>query len=264
MCASLSKRLMAEFLGTWMLVVVGAGSAAVTLMLANGEPFTSGFNIGIGALGGLSDWMAIGMAFAIVIAGAIYAFGPISGAHFNPAVTVALWASKRFAGKDVLPYCIAQLLGAVVGAFTLVAMLGMDGVTIGGLGAPGAFPGISLAGVFLAETIGTFILMLVIMGMAVDERAPRGLHGLLIGLTVAGVIITMGNISGQGINPARSFGPFIVNSIMGGPNGWGTAWIYLVAPILGAIIAVFCYDKLVKCKKCNECGQYNTDEATIK
>ena len=259
MCASLCKRFFAELFGTWMLVVVGAGAAAVTLLMANGEPVTSGFNIGIGALGGLADWMAIGMAFAIVIAGGIYAFGPISGAHFNPAVTIALWASRRFPGKDVVPYIVAQVLGATIGAATLLLMLGPDGSIIGGLGAPGPFPGISTAGVFAAELIGTFILMLVIMGTAVDDRAPRGLGGLMIGLTVAGVIITMGNISGQGINPARSLGPFIMNSIAGGPNAWSFSWIYIIAPIIGAILAAFCYDVLIKCKKCNKCGQYDID-----
>lgn len=243
---STSKKFVAELIGTWMLVTVGAGAAAVTLMLAEGESKASAFNIGIGALGGLGDWLAIGLAFGIAIAAAIYIFGPVSGAHLNPAVTIALWAGKKFPTKELVPYLVAQFAGATLGAFTLLAMLGSKGTIVGGLGAPGPFPGISLSGVFIAELVGTFILMLTIMGIAVDKRAPQGWAGWMIGLIVAGVITTMGNISGQGINPARTFGPVLVNSIAGGPNGWPVFWIYLAAPIIGAIIAVFVYDAFVK------------------
>ncbi|NLI91652.1 MAG: aquaporin family protein [Peptococcaceae bacterium] len=243
---SIVKKFVAELVGTWMLVTVGAGAAAVTLMLAQGVSKASEFNIGIGALGGLGDWLAIGLAFGIVIAAAIYIFGPVSGAHFNPAVTIALWVSKRFPISEVIPYLVAQFAGASLGAVTLLAMLGSKGVTVGGLGAPGPFPGITLTGVFISELVGTFILMLTIMGVAVDKRAPQGWAGWMIGLIVAGVITTMGNISGQGINPARTFGPVLVDSLAGGPNGWSVFWIYLVAPILGAVIAVFVYDAFVK------------------
>ena len=244
--SSLIKKFFAELIGTWMLVTVGAGSAAVTLMLAEGEKKASAFNIGIGALGGLGDWLAIGLAFGIVITAAIYIFGPVSGAHLNPAVTIALWIGKRFPTGELIPYLVAQFVGASLGAVTILVMLGSKGATVGGLGAPGPFPGMSLTGVFVAELVGTFILMLTIMGIAVDKRAPQGWAGLIIGLIVAGVITTMGNVSGSGINPARSFGPILINSLAGGPNGWPVYWIYLVAPLLGAIIAVWVYDAVVK------------------
>lgn len=243
---SITKKFIAELIGTWMLVVVGAGSAAVTLMIAEGENKASAFNIGIGALGGLGDWLAIGLAFGIVITAAIYIFGPVSGAHLNPAVTIGLWATKRFPTKELVPYLVAQFGGATLGAATLLAMLGSKGATVGGLGAPGPFPGISLTGVFIAELVGTFILMLTIMGIAVDKRAPQGWAGLVIGLIVAGLITTMGNISGQGINPARTLGPVLVDSLAGGPNGWPVFWIYLIAPIIGAIFAALVYDAFVK------------------
>lgn len=246
MQASLTKRFLAELIGTWMLVIVGAGAAAVTLMLAQGEKPASSFSIGIGALGGLGDWLAIGLAFAIVIAAAIYIFGPVSGCHINPAVTIALWVGKRFPGKDVIPYLIAQFVGATLGAATLLAMLGSKGASVGGLGAPGPFPGITPVQVFVAEAVGTFMLMLTIMGIAVDKRAPQGWAGLIIGLIVGGVITTLGNVSGQGINPARTFGPYLIDSLAGGPNLWPVFWIYLVAPIIGAIIAVWVYDAVVK------------------
>lgn len=244
--SSRMKKWVAEFLGTWMLIVVGAGSAAVTLMLAQGEAKASAFSIGIGALGGLGDWLAIGLAFGIAVAAGIYIFGPVSGAHFNPAVTIALWVGKRFPASDVIPYIVAQCLGAIVGALTLLAMIGSKAATVGGLGAPGVFPGISVGGAFLAEAVGTFILMLTIMGIAVDKRAPQGWAGLIIGLIIAGVITTLGNVSGQGINPARSLGPILVDSLSGGPNGWPTFWIFLFGPIIGAILAVWVYDICVK------------------
>ncbi|MDA8229045.1 MAG: aquaporin family protein [Desulfitobacterium hafniense] len=244
--STLSKKFLAELIGTWMLVTVGAGSAAVTLMLAEGEKKASAFNIGIGALGGLGDWLAIGLAFGIVIAAAIYIFGPVSGAHMNPAVTIALWIGKRFPAGEVIPYLLAQFAGASLGAATILVMLGNKGATVGGLGAPGPFPGMSITGVFIAELVGMFILMLTIMGIAVDKRAPQGWAGLMIGLIVAGLITTMGNVSGQGINPARTFGPVFVDSLVGGPNGWPVYWIYLLAPLIGAVMAVWVYDAVVK------------------
>ncbi len=95
---------------------------------------------------------------------------------------------------------------------------------------------------YLAEAVGTFILMYTIMGIAVDRRAPRGWAGFIIGMVVAAVIITMGNISGQGINPARTFGPYLINIFFGGPNLWVHYAGYALGPIIGAVIAAFVYD----------------------
>lgn len=244
--SSLTKKFFAELIGIWMLVTVGTGSAAVTLMLAEGEKKASAFNIGIGALGGLGDWLAIGLCFGIVIATAIYLFGPVSGCHINPSVTIALWITKRIPTKDAIVYIIAQFIGATLGSVTLLGLLGSKGATVGGLGAPGVFPGMSLGQVFLAELVGTFLLMSGIMAYAVDKRAPKSLVGLGIGLNIALIITAFGNISGQGINPARSFGPILVDSLVGGPNGWSVYWIFLVAPIIGAVLAVWVYDAVVK------------------
>jgi glycerol uptake facilitator protein len=118
----------------------------------------------------------------------------------------------------------------------------MDAVTIGGLGATAPFPGISYGQAILAEFIGTFVLMMAIMGAAVDRNAPSGFAGLVIGFTVAGVIITTGNIAGSSLNPARTFGPYLGDLLLGGSNLWGFFPIYIIGPILGAICAAIFYD----------------------
>jgi len=241
---SLIKRSLAELLGTFLLVYFGAGSAAITLMISQGASAPNPFNIGIGAQGGLADWLAIGMAFAIAIAASIYALGRISGAHLNPAVTVALWATRRFPMADVVPYIIAQLAGASLASFLFAATVGNTAVTVGGLGATAPFPGITYGQAILAEAIGTFLLMLTIMGVAVDERAPPGFAGLIIGLTVGGIITTTGNIAGASLNPARTFGPYLGDYLLGGSSLWHFYPIYIVGPVAGALAAAFVYDYL--------------------
>jgi glycerol uptake facilitator protein len=246
MTMTLAKRSAAELIGTMLLVYFGPGAMAITLMIAQGTNTPTPFNIGIGALGGLGDWLAIGFAFGFVIAGVIYSLGMISGAHINPAVTIALWATKRFPTKDAVAYVIAQLIGAALGSILFALSAGMDAVVIGGLGATAPFPGISTTQVILAEAIGTFVLMLVIMGVAVDRRAPPGFAGLIIGLTVAGVITTTGNIGGSSLNPARTFGPYLGDTLFGGPILWEFFPLYIVGPVIGALAAAFVYDLLVK------------------
>ncbi|HOV66827.1 MAG TPA: MIP/aquaporin family protein [Methanoregulaceae archaeon] len=241
---SIGRRAVAEGVGTLLLVYFGAGAAAITLMLARGTTPATPFSIGIGALGGLGDWFAIGMAFAIVIAGSIYALGRCSGAHLNPAVTIALVATRRFPWSDAAVYIVAQCVGASLGSILFALSAGPDAVLVGGLGATAPFPGIGMGQAILAEAIGTFVLMLVIMGAAVDSRAPPGFAGLVIGLTVGGVITTTGNIAGASLNPARTFGPYLADSIFGGPNLWVHLPIYIVGPILGALAAAFLYDWL--------------------
>ncbi|MCQ8894024.1 MAG: aquaporin family protein [Methanolinea sp.] len=242
--SDLAKRCIAELAGTALLVYFGAGAAAITLMIARGTDTGTPFNIGIGALGGLGDWFAIGMAFAIVIAAVIYSMGRVSGAHINPAVTVALFATKRFPAGDAGAYIVAQLVGGAIGSLLFAASAGMEAVMVGGLGATAPFPGIGYGQAILAEAIGTFVLMLVIMGIAVDKKAPQGFAGLIIGLTVGGVITTTGNIAGASLNTARTFGPYLVDSLLGGPDLWVYFPIYIIGPIIGAVIAAFFYDYL--------------------
>lgn len=241
---SLAKRSIAEAVGTFILVYFGAGAAAITLMISQGSSPPNPFNIGIGTLGGLGDWFAIGMAFAIAIAASIYALGRISGAHLNPAVTIALLATRRFSLGDAIPYILAQLVGASIASLLFAASIGMDAVTVGGLGATAPFPGIGYWQAVMVEAIGTFLLMLTIMGVAVDRQAPPGFAGLVIGLVVGGIITTIGNITGSSLNPARTFGPYLGDYILGGNSLWHFFPIYIIGPVAGALIAAFLYDYL--------------------
>ena len=242
MTASLAKRCGAELVGTLLLVYFGAGAAAITIMMANGSKPPNSFNIGIGALGGLSEWFAIGFSFAIVIAGVIYAMGRVSGAHINPAVTIALLATKRFPAAESGAYIVSQMIGAAAGSLLFAMTVGMNAVTIGGLGATAPFPSIGYGQAILAEAIGTFILMLVIMGVAVDKKAPAGFAGLIIGLTVGAVITATGNIAGASLNTARTFGPYFADWLLGGPVLWVYLPIYIIGPVVGALAAAFFYD----------------------
>jgi glycerol uptake facilitator protein len=239
---NLVKRSLAELVGTMLLVLVGCGSVSILLMLAAGTAPPNAFGIGIGTFGGLGDWLAVAAAFGLIVSAIIYTLGGISGAHINPAVTIALWANKKFPAKDALGYVVAQFIGASIGAALFFIIAGPDSLAIGGLGATAPFPGISVTQAVIAEIIGTFILMLVIMGAAVDKRASPGFAGLAIGMTVAAVIIAIGNISGGSINPARSFGPDLMALIVNGSTALITTYpIYLIAPIIGAVLAAFFY-----------------------
>jgi glycerol uptake facilitator protein len=242
--ATLASRSIAEAVGTALLVYFGAGAAAITLMIAAGTKPATSFNIGIGQLGGLGDWFAIGISFGIIIAAVIYALGRVSGAHINPAVTIALWATKRFPAGDAAAYIIAQGIGAAAGSLLFFLTVGMDAVTTGGLGATAPFPGIGYGQAILIEVIATFVLMLVIMGVAVDKQAPQGFAGLIIGLTVAGMITATGNIAGASLNPARTFGPYIMDFLLGGSNLWAFFPIYLIGPVAGATAAAVFYDRI--------------------
>ena len=197
------RKILSEVIGTYTLVFFGTLSVVVTLLIAQGVETTNIFNIGIGALVGVGDWLSIGFAFAMPLIAAIYAFARISGAHFNPAVTIGLWSIKKFPTKDVIPYIVSQIIGSLLATFTIVAILGKQASTIGVLGSVAPFGDVTLLGVFIAEFLGTFLLMYAIMAVAVDKNAQPGFAALIIGLVILGIVVAIGNISGSGINPAR-------------------------------------------------------------
>ncbi len=162
-------------------------------------------------------------------------------------MTIALFATRRLPpGRDVVPYIAAQLVGAAAASLLFAWAVGPDAVTIGGLGATTPFPGIGYLQAIVIEAVGTFLLMLVIMGVAVDERATPGFAGLLVGLAVAGgIITTIGNLTGASLNPARTFGPYLGGDwLLAGQSLWEFFPIYIIGPIVGALLAAFLYDYL--------------------
>lgn len=240
---NITKKFIAELIGTFFLVFFGTGSAVVTLLIDDGVDHGAA---GIGLLGGLGDWLAIGLAFGLTVMACIYLFGKISGAHLNPAVTIGLLVSKNISLIDSVYYIVAQVIGATLGSLLLFVCLGAPAITIGGLGATA--PGLSVGYIpaLIAECIGTFFLMLVVMGVAVDKKADPSVAGISIGMTVAAVIIVLGAFTGASINPARTFGPYLMDTLLGGANLWGFFPIYLVGPIVGAILAALVYSYLAK------------------
>ena len=205
-------RLLAEFLGVFFLCLFGIGA------IMNGVDITG-----------------VALAHGLAIFVAICAFAHISGAHFNPAVTIALAATKRIAPVDAVAYIVAQLIGAAAAA----AVLKSSFCTLGGV--PALADGVTTSSGILIEAVATFILMIVIMGVAVDSRGTFSIvAGLPIGMAIVGDIFFAGPATGAAMNPARWFGPALVTGDM------GSALIYLVGPIVGALVAVFVYDLVMK------------------
>ena len=231
----LSKRLTAEFIGTLWLVLGGCGSA----VLATAYP-----SLGIGFAG-------VALAFGLTVLTGAYALGHISGAHFNPAVSFGLWAGKRFPASELLPYVIAQVLGAIAaaGIIYLIAtgksgmtgdMLRAGGFAANGfgdtVGSPGEYTPLAA---FVAEVVMTFFFLIVIMG-STHGRAPKGFAPLAIGLCLTLIHLVTIPVTNTSANPARSTGPALF------VGGWAIQqlWLFWVAPILGAMLAGFFYSWL--------------------
>jgi glycerol uptake facilitator protein len=244
--ADLSKRCAAELLGTAFLVFIGTGIVVTALLLVQGQVAPPGntYNKGLD----IAAWFVLGLAFGVPIMIMVYVFGNISGTHINPAVTVALWATKRFPTKDSIAYIVAQLIGAAIGSLAVVAVWGTRAVDVG-LGATTMFPGVSYWQATLIEVILTFLLMIAIMATAVDKRAPQGWAGLVIGAAATIALTVNGNVTGGSLNPARTFGPYLVDVLMGGANYWWQYPIYLIGPIVGALLAAFLYDYIAEPKR---------------
>jgi len=212
----ITPAVVSEAIGTFIIVFSGTGAIIVN-------------QISQGAV----THLGVSFAFGGIITALIYTLGHISGAHFNPSVTLAFWRSGFFSGHRVPPYVIAQCSGAILASTVLSVSLG----SIANLGATVPLNNNWLQS-FLLETILTFILMLVILGSGLDQRAPVGFAGVAIGLTVGLEAAFMGPITGASMNPARSLGPALVGNI------WQHHWLYWVAPILGAQLAVAVYRHL--------------------
>jgi len=257
--APLTRRLLAEFVGTLIFVAVGTGAASVLLkgpieafqslppQLRGAPGNTEIFSTLLG--NGLGDLLAVALAFATALAVLVYAMGGVSGAHFNPAVTFALAVSRRFRWGDVFPYWIVQCLGAIAGAFVVAGIYGQAAASSGGtdifFGATLIADGIDWPRALLSEAFIGFILMTAIMAVAVDPRAPKGWSGLIIGLALAGGILVTGAATGGSANFARSLGPLVASLLYDtGDIPWGDIWIYAVGPIIGAAAAALIYESV--------------------
>jgi aquaporin Z len=228
------KRLSAEFIGTLWLVLGGCGSA----VLAAAFP-----SLGIGFAG-------VSLAFGLTVLTCAFALGHISGAHFKPAVSFGLWAGKRFPASDLVPYIVAQVLGAIVGAGILYLIAsGKAGFSLNGGFASNGYdahsPGqYSLVACFVAEVVMTFFFLIVILG-ATHGRAPKGFAPVAIGLCLTLIHLITIPVTNTSVNPARSTGPALFVALFA--DSWPVAqlWLFWVAPILGATMAGFVYSWLV-------------------
>jgi glycerol uptake facilitator protein len=233
MTASLPRRLLAELLGTALLAFFGPGAVVGALTLGKGSLDNSGLGI-------------IALSFGLVVALVIYTLGTTSGAHINPAVTVALTVTGRFPWIDAATYVAAQLLGAVLGAFLVVGVTGTKTATAAGVGLTSTAQGVSAGQAVLAEWLGTFLLLFTVMAVVADRRAPAGWAGFLIGLAVVCEIVVIGPFTGGSVNPARTIGPYVANTLSGGTTPWGELWIYITGPLIGAGLAALAHDWLVQ------------------
>jgi len=218
----ISKKLVAEFIGTFWLVLGGCGSAVISAAFPE---------VGIGLVG-------VSLAFGLTVLTMAYAIGHISGCHLNPAVTVGLWAGGRHPIGEVIPYIVAQVLGAVVGAYVLLTIAsGAPGFDIaGGLASNGygehSPGGYSLASGFVTEVVMTMMFLIIILG-AIHHRAPTGFAGIAIGLGLTLIHLMSIPVTNTSVNPARSTGP----ALMVGDWALDQLWLFWVAPIIGALIA---------------------------
>ena len=226
---TLSKRCVAEFLGTFWLVFGGCGSA----VLAAAFP-----NLGIGFAG-------VALAFGLTLLTMAFTIGPISGCHINPAVSIGLVVGRRFPVSELLPYVVAQVLGAVAGSGVLyVIASGKEGFSLAGGFASNGYGahspgGYSLLACFVAEVVLTLFFLLVIFG-STDDRAPKGFAPIAIGLCLTLIHLISIPVTNTSVNPARSTGPAIF------VGGWavGQLWLFWVAPIIGAALAGLIYSQL--------------------
>src|ERR671918_499063 len=257
--APLARRLTAEFVGTLVFVAVGTGAATVLSLgplkrlgrlsdlLAAAPQQNRIFGELLGST--LADTLGVALAFATALAVLIYALGGVSGAHFNPAVTVALAVARRFSWTEVPLYVVVQCAGAIGGAFIVAGIYGQDGAALGGqdllLGATVVASGVSQWQAILAEAFIAFILVTAIMAIAVDPRAPKGWSGLIIGLALGAGIMVTAQATGGSANFARSLGPFVASLAYDvGDIPWGDLVVYAAGPLLGATAAALVYESV--------------------
>ena len=228
------KKYTAEMIGTMVLVLIGCGSAVI-----------AGQHIG---------FLGIAFAFGLAVLTMVYAIGPISGCHINPAISIAMLAAGKMKLKDTIGYLIAQFIGGLVGAVVLLAVatgradyslaangLGQNGY---GLHSPDQF---SLMACLIAEIVLTAIFLLVIFG-STHKDSPKGFAGIAIGLSLTIIHLVGIPITGTSVNPARSFGP----AVLVGGEALGQLWLFIIAPIIGGLMAAFIWKGLLEPKEATQ------------
>ena len=212
----LTQKLIVEFIGPFALCFAGIGAIMLT-----------------------GDIVAIAFAHGLAIGLMIMAAGHISGGHFNPAVTVAMIATRRIDPATGGAYIAAQLLGGLAGTLAIRATVNDEIANAASLGVPAVGAGFSNGNALIMEAILTFFLVFAIFGSAVDPRSSKSIAGLVIGLTITMDILAGGGVSGAAMNPARWFGPAVVQT------EFSNLWIWIVGPIAGALVAAFIYTDLL-------------------
>ena len=221
--ADLARAGTAELIGTFVLVLAGT-AAAVASSSREPKPY---------------DLLTVVLVFGLALAALAAALGHVSGAHLNPAVTLGLAVTRRFPGRAVPVYLACQLAGAVLASLATWAFYGDEGRTQSRLAATLPAAGVGSGRAFFVEAVITFVLVLVVISVATDDRAPSVIAPLAVGAALAVCVAIAAPLTGGAVNPARAFGPMLVAGV------WQDAWVYLTAPLVGGVVAAVVYDRVL-------------------
>ena len=221
------KKYLSEMVGTAVLVIMGCGSAVF-----------------FGCAAGTAQVLAVAIAFGLAVVGMAYCIGGISGCHINPAITLGVWLSKRMSGKDAIAYMVAQTIGAIIGSAVIYLLTSTGAYGESTSTGANAFGEGEMIQAFLAEFVFTFIFVLVVLGTTDEKKGAGAFAGLAIGLTLILVHIVCIPITGTSVNPARSIGP----AIFEGKAALSQLWLFIVAPMLGAVKAAIVW-KMISSSK---------------
>ncbi len=244
---SILQRSLAEVLGTFLLVFIGAGVGTSVGVLTRHLTAQDHAGSAVVDAPSFANLLAVALAHGLALLVAVYVIGKVSGAHVNPAVSIALASVGKLDWIDAIYYIVSQLIGATLGALGILAVFGKDPALSAGLGAttfnPVATHPVQAAAI---EAFGAFILVLAIVGTAADKRSPAGWAGLVIGLALAAAILALGPTTGASVNPARTFGPDLVLSLFGRDGHWNQYWVYVVGPVVGGVAAALLYRMIAR------------------